>query len=64
MATSSARNLPINRKQIGLPVDKGWPELAQAKRALLAMSVPAVLDVDGNARYVHAALEVLEHAVM
>jgi Phosphotransferase enzyme family len=58
------KELAHHRKQIGLPVDEGWPELAQAKRALLAMSVPAVLDLDGNARYVHAALEVLEHAVL
>lgn len=57
------KELAHHRKQIGLPVDKGWSHLADAKRALLAMSVPTILDVDGNARHVHGALEVLERAV-
>lgn len=57
------KELAHHRKQIGLPVDKGWSNLANAKRALLAMSVPAKLDVDGNSHYVHGALEVLERAV-
>lgn len=57
------KELAHQRKQIGLHVDKGWSDLANAKRALLAMSVPAKLDVDGNAQYVHGALEVLERAV-
>ena len=58
------KELAHHRKQIGLSVDEDWAHLAEAKRALLAMSVPAVLDVDGNASYVHAALKVLEHAVV
>ncbi len=57
------KELAHHRKEVGLPVDKGWSKLAEAKRALLAMSVPAVLDIDGNARYVNGALEVLERAV-
>lgn len=57
------KELAHHRKQVGLPVDHGWSDLANAKRALLAMSVPAKLDVDGNAHYVHGALEVLERAV-
>jgi hypothetical protein len=57
------KELAHHRKAIGLPVDSRWSELAQAKRALLAMSVPAKLDLDGNSLYVHGALEVLEHAV-
>lgn len=57
------KELAHQRKDLGLPVDKGWSDLAQAKRALLAMSVPAKLDLDGNAQYVHGALKVLEHAV-
>ncbi len=57
------KELAHHRKQLGLQVDKGWSDLANAKRALLAMSVPAKLDVDGNAQYVHGALEVLERAV-
>jgi len=58
------KELAQQRKKLGLPVDKGWANLAQAKRALLAMSVPAKLDIDGNAHYVHGALEVLERAVV
>jgi hypothetical protein len=57
------KELARHRKKIGLPVEEGWSRLAQAKRALLAMSVPAILDVDGNPRYIHGALEVLERAV-
>ncbi len=57
------RELAHHRKKIGLPVDSGWSDLAQAKRALLAMSVPAKLNLDGNADYVHGALKVLERAV-
>lgn len=57
------KELAHHRKKIGLPVDGGWADLAQAKRGLLAMSVPAKLDVDGNAHYVHGALQVLERAV-
>jgi phosphotransferase family enzyme len=58
------KELAHHRKKIGLPVDAGWADLAQAKRALLAMSVPAKLDLDGNADYVHGALQVLENAVV
>ncbi len=57
------KELAHHRKKIGLPVDDDWSRLAEAKRALLAMSVPAKLDVDGNTQYVHGALEVLERAV-
>jgi phosphotransferase family enzyme len=57
------KELAHHRKKLGITVETGWAELAAAKRALLAMSVPAKLDLDGNAHYVHGALEVLEHAV-
>ncbi len=57
------KELAHHRKQLGLPVDEDWSRLADAKRALQAMSVPAVLNIDGNAQYVHGALEVLERAV-
>ncbi len=57
------KELAHHRKKLGLPVDKDWSRLANAKRALLAMSTPAKLDLDGNAQYVHGALEVLERAV-
>ncbi len=51
------------RKKHGLPVEPDWPELAQVKRALLALSTPAMLEHDGEVHHVHAALEVLEAAV-
>lgn len=57
------KELAHHRKKLGLSVDKRWSHLANAKRALLAMSTPAKLDLDGNAHYVHGALEVLERAV-
>ncbi len=57
------RQLAHERKRLGLPVDEDWPRLADAKRALLAMSTPAQLTHDGDPQHVHAALEVLERAV-
>lgn len=51
------------RKQRGLPVDEHWPDLAQIKRALLAMATPAMLQHDGNPAHVAEALAVLERAV-
>jgi len=57
------KELAHHRKQIGLPVEEDWSSLADAKRALQAMSVPALIHIDGNSHYVNGALEVLEHAV-
>jgi len=51
------------RKKRGLPVDPDWPRLASIRRALLAMSTPALLQYDGDPHHVHAALEVLETEV-
>ncbi len=48
------------RKKRGLPVEPDWPRLASIKRALLAMSTPAMLQHDGDPHHVQAALEVLE----
>jgi hypothetical protein len=48
------------RKKIGLHVDADWPRLASVRRALLAMSTPAMLQLDGDPHHVLAALEVLE----
>lgn len=48
------------RKRHGLFVDPNWPRLASIKRALLAMSVPANLDLNGDPQHVQACLEVLE----
>ncbi len=51
------------RKHHGLKVSEDWPRYADLKRALLAMSTPAMLPHDGEPHHVHAALEVLERAV-
>lgn len=48
------------RRTLGLKVDGNWPRLASIKRALMAMSTPAQLDLDGDPHHVAAALEVLE----
>ena len=48
------------RKRHGLLVDPDWPRLASIKRALLAMCVPANLDLEGDPHHVQACLEVLE----
>lgn len=54
------RQIAHERKRLGLAVDKDWPRLAEVKRALLAMSTPAMLHLDGDPRHVEAALHVLE----
>lgn len=51
------------RKKQGMKVAKDWSRLASVKRALLAMSTPAVLRLDGDRQHVQAALEVLEAEV-
>jgi len=51
------------RKTRGLKVDEHWPHFADLKRALLAMSTPAMLQHDGDPRHVKAVLEVLERSV-
>lgn len=48
------------RKKWGLHVDVDWPVLAATKRALLAMSTPAMLQADGDPHHVEAALQILE----
>ena len=55
--------LAHQRHALGLVVEHDWPILASIKRALLAMTTPAMLDYDGDPQYVQAALEVLEHEV-
>lgn len=50
-------------KRHGLPVDADWPRLASVRRALMAMSTPAMLSLDGDKTHVRAALQVLETEV-
>ncbi len=51
------------RKELGLEVESDWAELAEVKRALLAMSTPTKLEHFGDPVHVIAALDVLERAV-
>lgn len=51
------------RKDLGLPVDPEWSDLATVKRSLLATITPALLDSVGDHAHVQAALGVLERAV-
>lgn len=51
------------RRAHGLSDDDDWPRLAQIRRALLAVSTPAMLEHEGPPRHVEAALEVLEREV-
>jgi hypothetical protein len=52
--------LAHERKRLGLKVEPDWPRLASVRRALMAMTTPAILDLDGDRHHVEAALEVLE----
>ncbi|MEM9416615.1 MAG: aminoglycoside phosphotransferase family protein [Planctomycetota bacterium] len=47
-------------KDYGIDPGSDWAELANLKRALLAMASPALMDVEGGAVQVAAAIEVLE----
>ena len=51
------------RKKLGLKVESDWPRLASTRRALVAMSTPAFLQLDGDPHHVQACLEVLEAEV-
>ncbi len=48
------------RKRAGLPADPNWSRLAQALRALSAMSTPTRANIEGSPRQLDAALEMLE----
>ena len=48
------------RKELGLCIDEGYPELANLRRVLMAACVPSMFGREGDSVYVHGALEVLE----
>ena len=58
-----ARQLARERKARGLPIDDNWADLAQVKRALLAVTAPARLAHEGDPIHLAAALAVLEASV-
>ena len=47
-------------KEFGLSPGDHWPELANLKRALLAMAAPGLMDLKGGKPHVEAALQILE----
>jgi hypothetical protein len=52
--------LAKRRRERGLPVDDGYPRLANIRRVLMASCAPAMIDREGDRAYLHAALDVLQ----
>ncbi len=48
------------RRERGLSVDDHYPELANVRRVLMAACAPAVMEREGNPKYLDAALSVIE----
>ncbi|HYE61598.1 MAG TPA: phosphotransferase [Phycisphaerales bacterium] len=48
------------RRERGLPTDESYGDLAVVRRVLMAACAPALVDREGNPKYLHAALEVIE----
>lgn len=55
-----ASELARLRRERGLNANDNYPELANVRRVLMAACVPAAAEREGNAKYVAAALELLE----
>ncbi len=51
------------RRERGLPADDNYGDLANVRRVLMASLVPLFVDREGNAKYVHAALETIERVL-
>lgn len=51
------------RRERGLPADDNYGHLANVRRVLMASLVPLFVDREGNAKYVHAALETIERVL-
>ena len=48
------------RREKGLPTEGDYPELANIRRVLTAACAPSLIEREGNLKYLHAALEVIE----
>lgn len=48
------------RRELGLSANDQYPELANVRRVLMAACAPAFAEHEGNAKYLHAALETIE----
>ena len=57
------RQLGHERKRLGLPLDREWSKLADAYRALLAMSAPSMIQTHGDSTHLETALNYLEQAL-
>lgn len=55
--------LARQRRARNLPVDDHYPDLANVRRVLMAACAPAMIEREGNAKYLHAALEILERTL-
>jgi len=51
------------RRERGLAAEDGYGDLAMVRRVLTAGCAPALLDREGNPRYLHAALDVIERCL-
>ena len=51
------------RRERGLHANDNYPELTNVRRVLMASCVPAAAEREGNAKYVRAALELLERLI-
>jgi hypothetical protein len=51
------------RRERGLNANDNYPDLANVRRVLMAACVPAAAEREGNAKYVRAALELLDRLI-
>jgi hypothetical protein len=48
------------RRERGLPTDECYADLATVRRVLMAACAPALIEREGNPKYLHAALDLIE----
>jgi hypothetical protein len=51
------------RRERGLPADDAYGDLAMVRRVLTAACAPAMLEREGNIRYLRAAMEIIERCL-
>lgn len=51
------------RRDRGLPTDDHYAEVAMARRVLMAACAPAFVEREGNPKYMHAALELIDQTL-
>jgi hypothetical protein len=55
--------LARHRRARNLPVDDHYPDIANVRRVLMAACAPAMIEREGNPKYLHGALEILERTL-